>query len=201
MSRTFIITAASALSIFIAGCASPPAERVVLLPGPDGKAGAVVVATNTGSSMLLDQPYTAVAINNQGRLNAVREDAASVRARYQSALDAQPARPVSFSVFFVRGKDEITMESKPLVEKLKAEIARRPAPEIMVIGHTDRVGSDASNDILSLKRAEAMRNTLVKAGIAASSISIAGRGEREPLVPTADEVAEPKNCRVEVNVR
>ncbi|MBY0576937.1 MAG: OmpA family protein [Gallionellaceae bacterium] len=201
MSRTFIITAASALSIFIAGCASPPAERVVLLPGPDGKAGAVVVATNTGSSMLLDQPYTAVAINNQGRLNAVREDAASVRARYQSALDAQPARPVSFSVFFVRGKDEITMESKPLVEKLKAEIARRPAPEIMVIGHTDRVGSDASNDILSLKRAEAMRNALVKAGIAASSISIAGRGEREPLVPTADEVAEPKNCRVEVNVR
>jgi outer membrane protein OmpA-like peptidoglycan-associated protein len=201
MSRAFIITAASALSIFVAGCASPPAERVVLLPGPDGKAGAVVVATNAGGSMLLDQPYTAVAINNQGRINAVREDAASVRVRYQAALDAQPARPVSFSVFFVRGKDEITMESKPLVEKLKAEIARRPAPEIMVIGHTDRVGSDASNDILSLKRAEAMRNALVKAGIAASSISIAGRGEREPLVPTADEVAEPKNCRVEVNVR
>lgn len=201
MSRAFIITAASALSIFVAGCASPPAERVVLLPGPDGKAGAVVVATNTGGSMLLDQPYAAVAINNQGRINAVREDAASVRTRYQAALNAQPARPVSFSVFFVRGKDEITMESKPLVEKLKAEIARRPAPEIMVIGHTDRVGSDASNDILSLKRAEAMRNALVKAGIAASSISIAGRGEREPLVPTADEVAEPKNCRVEVNVR
>jgi len=41
----------------------------------------------------------------------------------------------------------------------------------------------------------------VKAGVAADRISVAGRGEREPLVPTADEVAEPRNRRVEINVR
>lgn len=177
-----------------------PSERVVLLPGPDGKAGAVVVTTSTGS-MLLDQPYAAAAVSDNGGIKAVQENAASVHVRYEAAMAAQPARPVSFFVFFVRGKDEFTEESKLLVTKLKAEIAQRPAPEIAVIGHTDRVGSDASNDALSLKRAEAMRKALVSAGIAASSISIAGRGEREPLVPTADEVAEPKNCRVEVNVR
>jgi len=179
---------------------SHTAERVVLLPGPDGKAGVVEVTTSTGS-ILLDQPYAAAAIGSHGSINAVREDAATVHARYGAALIAQPVRPVSFSVFFIRGKDEFTEESKPLVEKLKAEIAQRPAPEIMVIGHTDRVGSEASNDALSHKRAEAMRVELISAGIAASSISIAGRGEREPLVPTADEEAEPKNCRVEVNVR
>jgi len=158
------------------------------------------VTTNTGS-ILLDQPYAAAAVSSHGSIKAVREDAASVQERYNAVLIAQPARPVSFFVFFVRGKDEFTEESKPLVEKLKTEIAQRPAPEIMVIGHTDRVGSEASNDALSLKRAEAMRGALVSAGIAASSISIAGRGERELLVPTADDVAEPKNCRVEVSVR
>ena len=190
----------AAVAALIAVFNSRPAERVVLLPGPDGKAGAVVVTTNAGS-ILLDQPYAAAAVSSHGSIKAVREDAASVHARYEAALIAQPARPVSFFVFFVRGKDEVTEESRPLVEKLKTEIAQRPAPEIMVIGHTDRVGSEESNDALSLKRAEAMRGELISAGIAASSISIAGRGEREPLVPTADEVAEPKNCRVEVSVR
>lgn len=197
MAPVIVIAAVAAL---IALFNSHPAERVVLLPGPDGKTGAVVVATNTGS-LLLDRPYAAAAISSHGSIKAVSEDAASVHARYEAALVAQPARPVSFSVFFIRGKDEFTEESKPLVEKLKAEIAKRSVPEITVIGHTDRVGSEASNDALSLKRAEAMRGELINAGIAASSVSIAGRGEREPLVPTADEVAEPENCRVEVNVR
>ena len=217
MFRALVLFAAvSALLIFIAGCAPPPVEpvvlppepvlqpetveRVVLLPGSDGKTGAVVVTTNTGS-MLLDKPYAAAIVSSGGSIKAASEDVASVRARYEDAMIAQPARPISFFVFFLRGKDEFTEESKLLVAKLKAEIAQRPAPEIAVIGHTDRVGSETSNDALSLKRAEAMRKALVSAGIAASSISIAGRGEREPLVPTADEVAEPKNCRVEVNVR
>lgn len=197
MAPAIVIAAAAAM---IAIFNSHPAERVVLLPGPDGKAGAVMVTTSTGS-ILLDQPYAAAVVSSHGSIKAVREDAASVHARYEAALVAQPARPVSLFVFFLRGKDEFTEESKPLVEKLKTEIALRPAPEIMVIGHTDRVGSEASNDALSLKRAEAMRGELISAGIAASSISIAGRGERELLVPTADEVAEPKNCRVEVNIR
>jgi outer membrane protein OmpA-like peptidoglycan-associated protein len=217
MFRALVFFAAvAALSIFNAGCAPhpvervallpepvlqpEPVERVVLLPGSDGKTGAVVVTTST-DSMLLDQPYAAAIVSSGGSIKAVSEDVASVHARYEDAMIAQPARPVSFFVFFIRGKDEFTEESKLLVAKLKAEIAQRPVPEIAVIGHTDRVGSDASNDVLSLKRAEAMRGALVSAGIASSSISIAGRGEREPLVPTADGVAEPKNCRVEVNVR
>jgi outer membrane protein OmpA-like peptidoglycan-associated protein len=81
------------------------------------------------------------------------------------------------------------------------EIARRPAPEIVVIGHTDRVGAVPYNDTLSLRRAERVRDELVKVGIAADRIRVAGRGEREPLVPTADEVAEARNRRVEINVQ
>ena len=74
-------------------------------------------------------------------------------------------------------------------------------PEILVIGHTDRVGKLEANDSLSVQRAESVKKLLLAAGIAAGSMEVSGRGEREPLVPTADEIAEERNRRVEINIR
>jgi outer membrane protein OmpA-like peptidoglycan-associated protein len=82
-----------------------------------------------------------------------------------------------------------------------AEVARRKVAEIAVIGHTDRVGALEDNDTLSLRRAERVRKDFVDRGIPTGAIYVAGRGEREPIVPTADEVSEPLNRRVEINVR
>lgn len=189
-----------AVSTLLALFDNHPAERVVLLPGPDGKTGAVVVTSNSGQ-LLLDQPYASASISSGGAIKAVHEESSVIRERYSNALVAQPARPVSFSVLFVRGKDEPTDEAKRMLTSIKAEIAQRSAPEIMVIGHTDRQGSDADNDALSLKRAEATRKDLIDAGIPAASVKIAARGEREPAITTADGIAEPRNCRVEISVR
>ena len=80
-------------------------------------------------------------------------------------------------------------------------MATRPSPEILVIGHTDAVGAGQYNDKLSMQRAERVRAELVLRGIAEDSITVTGRGKREPLVPTDDGVAEPQNRRVEINVR
>jgi outer membrane protein OmpA-like peptidoglycan-associated protein len=57
------------------------------------------------------------------------------------------------------------------------------------------------NDTLSLRRAERVRKDFVDRGVPDSAISVAGRGEREPIVATADEVTEPRNRRVEINIR
>jgi outer membrane protein OmpA-like peptidoglycan-associated protein len=84
---------------------------------------------------------------------------------------------------------------------LRAALATLPAAEVIVTGHTDRVGSVEANDRLSLARAQAVRELLVDAGVARSIISVVGRGERAPLVPTADEVAEARNRRVEIKIR
>jgi len=70
-----------------------------------------------------------------------------------------------------------------------------------VIGHTDAVGTMAYNDELSIKRAERMRIELVKLGAAKDRIRMVGRGKREPLIRTPDGAPEPRNRRVEVNVR
>ena len=77
----------------------------------------------------------------------------------------------------------------------------RPAPEVVLIGHSDRVGKLEDNDRLSLRRAEAMRKALIEVGVAGTAIDVAGRGEREPLVATADDVAEARNRRVEISIR
>ncbi len=70
-----------------------------------------------------------------------------------------------------------------------------------MIGHTDRVGTLEANDALSLRRAEAVRALIIERGFEAARVRAVGRGERQPLVATDDEVDEPRNRRVEIVVR
>jgi OmpA-OmpF porin, OOP family len=187
--------------LLLAGCAKPARDDLyVLLPGAEGKTGALSV-DSAGRVAVLDQPYAAARVKEPGRVEPGTVTEQEAKQAFGSALEAQPGRPISFLLYFLEGRDELTPESQQIVSTIPGEIARRPAPEIVVIGHTDRVGTLPFNDALSLRRAERVRDEMVKAGIAADRIRVEGRGEREPLVPTADEVAEPRNRRVEVNVR
>ncbi len=70
-----------------------------------------------------------------------------------------------------------------------------------VVGHTDRAGSNAYNNGLSERRAEAVASMMASMGIPQSEISTAARGEEEPRVPTEDGVRNPQNRRVEIGVR
>ncbi len=187
--------------LLLTGCAKPARDDLyVLMPGQDGKTGALSVESG-GKQALLDQPYAAARVKAPGRVEPGAVTEQEARQAFGAALAAQPDRPASFLLYFLEGRDELTPESKQVIGSILGELAKRPAPEIVVIGHTDRVGTVPYNDALSLRRAERMRDELVKAGIPAERITVAGRGEREPLVPTADEVAEPRNRRVEINVR
>ena len=69
------------------------------------------------------------------------------------------------------------------------------------VDDTDRTGELTYNDALSLQRAEAVREKLIAEGGDPARITATGRGEREPLVPTDDEVPEAKNRRAELSVR
>jgi outer membrane protein OmpA-like peptidoglycan-associated protein len=193
--------------LVLAGCAAPPPaakpvrdDLVVLLPDQDGKTGALAV-THGGTERVLDTPYAAARVKEVGRLETGASTPDEVQRVFAEALAAQPPRPVSFLLYFLEGQDTLTPESQQVVQQIFAEIARRPSPEIVIIGHTDRVGSVAANDALSLRRAQKVRDDLVKLGIPADRMQVAGRGEREPLVPTEDEVPEPRNRRVEISVR
>lgn len=187
--------------LLLVGCAKPMRDDLyVLMPDQEGKTGALSVESG-GQQAVLDRPYASARVTEPGRVAAGAVTEQEARQAFGAALEAQPVRPASFILYFLEGRDELTPDSRQLLGRILDEIARRPAPEIVVIGHTDRIGAVPFNDALSLRRAERVRDELVKVGIAADRIRVAGRGEREPLVPTADEVAEARNRRVEINVR
>jgi outer membrane protein OmpA-like peptidoglycan-associated protein len=184
---------------------APPAARpdlYVLLPGANGSPGALVV-TSGGQVQTLDRAFTAAKVERPGAITPVATTEAEVLAIFGAVLSAQPPRPVSFVLFFMLDSDALTPESERIVGDVVSEIARRPVPEVLVIGHTDTMGTGEHNDRLSLQRAQRIRTRLLQRGLGLppDRVLATGRGERELLVPTADQVAEPRNRRVELVVR
>ena len=182
-----------------------PAEPVTpalfaVIPTYDGHVGAIVVQRGD-FIRVIDSAYAAQVLRGDGSLQATKLTEAEVREKFGPTLAALPGVPASFTLYFLEGKDELTPESKLELDKVFAELKRRPLPDIVVIGHTDTVGGLPFNDRLSLARAERMREMMIELGIPAERIQAAGRGKRELLIPTDDNVSEPRNRRVEINVR
>jgi OOP family OmpA-OmpF porin len=188
------------VSVFalLASCAQVP-DRVVLLPNADGRSSAVIVTTGN-SELALTTPYAEAQVKG-GAASAGSSDRAEVQSRYGALLEAQPARPRTFVVYFFLESTKLTPASRPLLDQIKSEIASMPAAEVFITGHTDTVGPDSVNDGLSFRRAEVVRDELVARGIPRKSIEVAGLGDHKPAVPTALDVPEPKNRRAEINVR
>ncbi|MGH8852189.1 MAG: OmpA family protein [Casimicrobiaceae bacterium] len=185
------------IGVLLGGCASR--GTVVLLPEKDGRRTAVAVREGD-RELVLDEPYAAAKLSPLGP-RAYRSSPQEVQAQFGAALAAQPGRAAAFTLYFVEGKDEFTDESKQEVDRILAEIARRPVPDVLVVGHTDLVGTDPFNDALGQQRAEAVRAALIRLGVPADDIRAISRGKRAPAIPTAEGVAEPRNRRVEILVR
>jgi OmpA-OmpF porin, OOP family len=186
--------AAALLSVVLAACAS----TVVLLPQDSGRSGTVVVKQGE-KEIVLDQPYAAA--STLFGMHSYQSNPQEVDALFGAAFAAQPSHAATFTLYFVVGKDELTEESRQTLDKILAEIAKRAVPDILVIGHTDLVGSDQFNDTLGQQRAEMVRAAIIRLGIPPADIRATSRGKREPAVPTADGVAEPRNRRVVIMVR
>lgn len=197
----------AACALLLGACAEPPkappkprySERIVLLPNKDGRTSAVIVKRESGEQEIA-KPYEAVElVAGKEQRRAVAEE--EVSRRYGEVLQVQPARPFSYMLYFVSGTAELTSRSRAALQEVRHKMGSFPAAQVTVIGHTDRVGSVASNDALSRKRAAATRDLLVRIGIPREAIEVVGRGEREPIVQTADNVAEERNRRVEIKLR
>lgn len=184
----------------LAACASK-SNLVVVLPEADGHVGAVVVHDAKGDRVL-DQAYAAAGSGSgAGALRPVEVAPQEVREIFGPALAAQPIAPKSFTLYFISDSARLTEASRAAFEEVFAEVARRKAAEVVVTGHTDRSAEPGYNDTLSLRRAKTVRKLFVARGLPAESVIAAGRGEREPLVPSADGTREAKNRRVEITVR
>jgi len=107
----------------------------------------------------------------------------------------------SFMVFFDWDKSDLNAASVETIAKAAAAYRAKGGAQIKATGHTDTSGPDTYNMALSLRRANAVKNALVRDGVPERDISVVGVGESQPLVKTADGVREAQNRRVEIVIR
>lgn len=198
MTHSLFTSTSLGLCVLLTACA--PATRVTLLPQADGKPSAVEVTTGKGKQ-LLTQPYQVANVTRAGAISPDTTNADKVREAYPQLIALQPQAPEHFVLEFEPGTSLLTSESQAQLADVMAKAAARSGGEIVVTGHTDRQGTLEANDKLSLERAQAIRALLIERGFKAELIEAVGRGEREPVVATDDEVAEPRNRRADVVVR
>jgi outer membrane protein OmpA-like peptidoglycan-associated protein len=178
-------------------------EVIALLPDPDtGHVGRAQVTNSAGTVELASARSSTVVLGRKTAPAApvsLNEDDAT--RLFSGVLASLPPAPQHFIVNFEFDSDEPTADSRALLPQILSVVKGRPFPEVLVIGHTDTIGTRASNIGLGMRRAELIRKLLLEAGFDASLIEVASHGEADLLIPTGDEVAEPRNRRVEITVR
>lgn len=112
----------------------------------------------------------------------------------------QGASIVLNNIFFASGKSDLLNASIVELRKVGRLLSLNPKLKIEISGHTDDVGKDADNLILSQKRAQAVVDNLVKQGIAKGRLLARGYGENKPLNDNGDEDKRSQNRRIEFKV-
>ena len=207
-SVVFVAAFAAALEVACAGKHAAPAPPetartlVVLLPDSDtGVTGRAFVSNKAGSTDLNATRDSSTATPSTAPAAVTTMSEEEVQRVFGETLSALPPAPIHFTLYFKFESDELTDESRALLPEILKTVKERSIPEVLVVGHTDTMGTPRANIDLGLTRANTVRGLLVQVGLDASLIEVRSHGEGDLLVKTADETAEPRNRRVEISVR
>jgi outer membrane protein OmpA-like peptidoglycan-associated protein len=192
----------AALATALLAACSTPGTRVVLLPQADDKPSAVIVRAKDGEEVL-SRPYqrATAAVGASGAPVVDQADPAKVQAEHKVLFDMRPPAPQRYTVYFEVGGTTLTPASQQVMNEALIAAQTRSGSDIVVTGHTDTKGALEQNDMLSQRRAQEVVQLFVERQFPAKRIEAVGRGERELAVSTADEVDEPRNRRVTIEVR
>ena len=111
-----------------------------------------------------------------------------------------PPAPQQFIIYFGFDKCNITPEADGVLNEAASAAKTQGAVKVLIVGHTDTMGSNEYNQRLSECRSGAAKSNLVGKGIDAGAISTSGRGEGELMVKTDDSVKEPQNRRATIDL-
>lgn len=104
-------------------------------------------------------------------------------------------------ILFAFNSDSVRPDLQRDLGALARNLQDYPNSYVKVVGHTDNVGSDAYNDQLSLRRAQAVTNILIADGVRASRLDAQGRGRFDPVASNATASGRAQNRRVEIVIR
>lgn len=108
--------------------------------------------------------------------------------------------PPAHVVFFDKGGVRLGATGIATIRQVAVEAKKPGVRAVEITGHTDRAGSDRINDALSLRRARAVRERLIREGVPATLISARGLGESKPFMQTEDGIGQPENRRAEITI-
>lgn len=184
----------ASVALVLSGCAT---TRTVLLPDEGGKVGALVLK-HDNRELVVDQAYAEAHVGWFGRLHSEAGSKESVDREFGDSLATEPMRPTSFILYFQEGGTELTEESRASLPAVIESYKGHAPAKVFIIGHTDRDGSAELNQRLGMDRAVTVAQMLREADSGFESMEVRSFGESDPLIPTDDEVDEPRNRRVEV---
>lgn len=187
--------------LLASGC-SAQKSTFVLLPDPGGKVGAISV-TNSQGTQTLNQARQSMIVNSKTDAPGKTEtmDEKKIRSLFGKVLAIEPPEPTTFILSFKFDSIDLHKDSIKVLDKAVETALSNKSLDIRVSGHTDRSGNSKYNYALSLRRAQYVQGLLEKRGIDPAIITTTSHGEGDPLIPTADDVYEPRNRRVEVIIR
>ncbi len=186
----------------LAFCGCAKKTTVVLLSDPDGNIGHLTVANAGGTVAMNHHAEATVVTGRESRPGTPATMAeGQIAAGFSEVLAMVPPQPVHFLLYFRTGSTDLTPESETVLPQILQWIGSRKSQNISVIGHSDRAGTWDNNLHLSKERATAISRLLIQEGVPEKLIAITSHGEGNPVVKTADDVAEPRNRRVEVIVK
>jgi OOP family OmpA-OmpF porin len=150
--------------------------------------------------------------NTENRLKALENDNAMIKDKLQQlendlkALSEKPSGSSVNATFqnieFEFGSSKLTKQAYDLLDQIYAILNNNSTAwtKIIVSGHTDNIGPKSVNQQLSIARAQAVKDYLVKKGISASAITVAGYGEDKPIASNDTPEGRQKNRRVEFEI-
>jgi len=187
--------------LFLSSACASSRDVIILLPDEQGKTGAITVS-GAGGEQTLSEPRQAVSVKSGTAPDKpFQMPENEVNTLVGPAMEALPQPPIQFILYFEHDTATLTGKSAKQVGDVLRTIRERAPVDISVVGHTDTLGSREYNYRLSLERAKAVADILTAKGVDPSIIDITSHGKDNPLIPTGDQVAEPRNRRVEVTVR
>ncbi len=114
----------------------------------------------------------------------------------------QPAiAPVSYMVFFPLGSTQLGSDDQNTIAQAAQVYKTKQNATVSVTGYADTVGSANFNMALSQRRADIVKDMLVRSGVPAAAITTAASGDTNLLVATGDEANEPRNRRVVIVIQ
>ncbi|HEX8271577.1 MAG TPA: OmpA family protein [Longimicrobiaceae bacterium] len=190
----------------LSGCASlNTTERGAVVGAGTGAAVGAVIGKNTGSTArgaILGAVLggAAGAIIGRQMDRQAEEIEESVDGATVERIGEGIAVTFESGILFPFNSTDLYPAGRSNLQKLADILQRNPGSEVLVVGHTDNVGSDQYNMDLSQRRAQSAASYLIQRGVSSGRIRTSGRGETEPIASNATESGRSQNRRVEVAI-